>query len=269
MPTKPPREIMSESKKDLPRVYGEQDIGRILKRATELQHEEPSAPAAAGVTLAELEEIAAEAGIDPKYLRRAALEVDSGVSNKTFWSEFCGEELVLVREMPIPGELPDDGFERIVAAIQSHSRDYGQPNLLGRTLTWRAETASKTRTIQVVVTSRDGETSIRLDENLTQLASGLFAGMSAGFGVGGGIGFGLPLALAVFGSPLLGVLTPLSFIGLTIIGTREIYRRVVKKRRKAINELFERTVREAEASIASVTVGAPDSPAGALESGDG
>ena len=65
----------------LPRVYGEKEIGQILKRATDLQHEEPSAPSAAGVTLAELEDIAAEAGIDPVYLRRAAMEVDSGVAD--------------------------------------------------------------------------------------------------------------------------------------------------------------------------------------------
>jgi len=32
---------------NLPRLYGEKEIGQILKRATELQHAEPPAPSAA------------------------------------------------------------------------------------------------------------------------------------------------------------------------------------------------------------------------------
>jgi len=54
----------------LPRVYREKEIGQILKRATDLQHEEPTAPAAAGMTLAELEEIAAEAASRPCWAGR-------------------------------------------------------------------------------------------------------------------------------------------------------------------------------------------------------
>ena len=155
---------------NLTRVYGEQEIGRILKRATELQHSAPSASPAAGVTLAELEEIAAEAGIDPAYLRRAALELDAGVSDSSFWSRVVGDELVLTREVTLPGELSADGFERVLAAIQTHTRLHGQPSLLGRTLTWRAETQSKTRTMQIVVSAREGRTHIRLEENLSVAA---------------------------------------------------------------------------------------------------
>ena len=250
----------------LPRVYGEKEIGQILKRATDLQHEEPSASSAAGVTLAELEDIAAEAGIDPVYLRRAAMEVDSGVADPSFWVHITGEELMLVRDVTLPGELPDDGFERIVTAIQSHSREHGQPSLLGRTLTWRAETASKSRTIQIVVTSRDGHTSVRLEENLSQLAAGIFGGATGGFGIGIGLGVGLPIGLEVLGSVLFAVAAPLGMIGLTYLASREIYRRVVRARNRAINDLFERTVAEAEASIASVAVSGTG-PATALPPG--
>lgn len=240
---------MSDSS-NLPRIYGEKDIGRILKRATELQHEEPSAPAA-GVTLAELEEIAAEAGIDPTYLRQAALEVDSGVRDGSFWAKVVGDELMLVREMTLPGELPDAGFERLVAAIQTNSREHGHPSLLGRTLTWRAETPSKTRTVQIVVTSRDGETRIRLEENLTQTAAGWVAGMTAGAGAGFGLGLGLPIGIEVLGSVLFSIAAPLGAIGISFIASRAIYRAVVNHRRKAVNELFERTVAEAREAIAA------------------
>ena len=234
--------------KHLPRVYGDKEIGRILKRATDLQHREPSAPAA-GLTLEELEEIAAEAGIDPRYLRRAALEVDARIHEGSMWTTVVGDDLMLVREIELAGELPDSGFERIVTAIQTQSREHGQPSLLGKTLTWRAETANKSRTIQIVVSARDGHTLIRLEENLTQLAAGLFAGTTAGFGIGVGVGVGLPIALEVIGSVLFAVAAPVGIVGISYIASRAIYREVVRRRNRAIDDLFDRAVAEARASI--------------------
>ena len=242
----------------IPRVYGEKEIGKLLKRATELQYEEPTAPPAAGVTLAELEEIAAEAGIDPTYLRRAALEIESGVADGSFWAGVVGDELMLVREITLQGELPDIGFERIVAAIQMQSHEHGQPSLLGRTLTWRAETVNKSRTIQIVVSTRDGSTQIRLEENLTQMAAGLFAGTMAGFGIGAGLGIGLPIGIEVLGSVLFSVAAPLGIMGISYIGSRAIYRAIVRRRNRAINELFNRTVSEARDCIAGAQVEASE-----------
>ena len=238
---------MSDST-DLTRVYGEKEIGRILKRATELQHEEPSAPGA-GVTLAELEEIAAEAGIDPRYLRRAAVELDEGHADSSIWTRVVGDELMLVREAVLNGELDDEGFERIVSTLQTGSREHGQPSLLGRTLTWRAETSSKTRTMQVVVSSRAGRTQIRLEEDLTQTAVGWMAGLTAGAGVGVGMGVGMPIAFSVLGSAAFAVAFPLGTLTLSYLAAREAYRVTVNRRRTIVGRLFESVVQEARGAI--------------------
>ena len=240
---------------NLPRLYGEQEIGRILKRATELQHQEPTAPAAAGVSLQELEEIASEAGIDPRYLRRAALEVDSGLHDSSIWTKVVGDELTLVRELTLPGEVGQGGFERIVSVIQRHSKEHGQPSLLGQTLTWRAETASKTRTSQIVVTSRDGHTQIRLEENLTQLATGLFAGITSGFGIGLGVGVGVPMGSAILGSALFAVAAPVGALGISYIGARAIYRGIVQGRSRRIATLFDAVVEETRDCIERAVAG--------------
>ena len=144
----------------LPRIYGDKEIGQILKRATELQDEEPSAPSSSGLTLQELEEVAVEAGIDPRFLQQAALELGTNPTDSDFWPRFVGDELMLLRETTVPGELSDDGFERVASAIQIGTREHGQPSLLGRSLTWRAETPSKTRTVQV---TGHGDVSRRAD----------------------------------------------------------------------------------------------------------
>ena len=237
---------------NLPRLYDEKEVGKLLKRATELQREDPvRAAASGGLSLAELEEIAAEAGIDPTFLRRAAAEMASGETDPGGWERITGERLTLVREAVVAGELDQDGFERVVTAIQMTAREHGQPSLMGRTLTWRAETASKTRTIQVTVTSRDGETHIRAEERLHQMASGLFAGSVLGVGTGLGVGAGLPLAINVFGSAVLAVGFPAGIMGLTWVAAREIYRRVVRRRELALSALLDAMVEAASQAIAN------------------
>lgn len=239
---------MSDSQ--IPRIYGEKEIGRILKRATQLQHKEPTAPAA-GLTLSDLEDIASEAGIDLASLRRAAREVDAGRDGGSVWRTLVGDDLAVVREIELEGELPDIGFERILAAVQLVSKDHGQPALLGRTLTWRAESANKTRTIQMVVSVRDGRTLIRFEENLGQLAAGLFGGTVGGGGVGFGIGLGLPFAVEVLGSGLFAVAAPFAAMGLSYVVARAIYRNIVARRSRAADEIFDRAVTEAREAIAS------------------
>lgn len=240
---------------NLPRVYGEKEIGRILQRATELQHLEPTAPAT-GVTLAELEEIAVEAGIDPTFLRRAATELDAGIADTSFWTKVTGEELMLIRELTLPGEVEESGFERLVEVILANSQDHGQPNLVGRTLTWRAETPNKVRTVQLTVTSRDGRTHIRLEENLTQLATSVFAGGTLGAGLGVGTGVGIPLGIAL-GSVALATALPIGIVAGSFVGSRWLYRAMVRGRRRRMSTLLDRLVEATRAEIASRTLPEP------------
>lgn len=238
---------------NLPRRYDDDEVARLLKRATELHEDEPARVSrGGGLTLKELEEIAVEAGINPAYLRRAARELDEPTSPGAARSkQLLGEDTTLLYERVISGEIPDEAFEDLVAVLQSSSLDYGQPSLLGRTLTWRAETPSKTRAIQVVVTSRDGETHIRVEERLHQLAGGLFGGVTAGVGLGVGMGVGLPVGIVTLGSPLFAVAFPVSVIGLSFLGAREIYRGLVSGRRRVLSELTERLAQRVTAAVAS------------------
>jgi len=246
---------------NLPRLYDEKEVGRLIKRATELQREEPMrAAVSGGLSLDELADIAAEAGIDPRYLRRAALELDSGVGGSTLGSRFTGEQTVLFGEAVIPGELPKSGFERLVSVIHLVSHEHGQPSLLGRTLTWQAETANKTRSLQVVVSVRNGETHVRVEERLAQLAGAVFGVSLGAVGTTVGLGVGLPIAVEVFGSALLAVGFPLGAMALSYLGAREIYRRLVGRRRSAVSELMEQLTREAEACIAERALEDPEGP---------
>ena len=237
------------SNKPVPtRLYGEKEVGKILKRATELQRDRPAGGAGSGLSLQELEEIAAEAGIDPRHLRDAAMELESGDLGVTGLAKLVGDQLTLVREAVVPGELPDEGFEGVVGVIQGASHEHGQPSLLGRTLTWQAETPTKTRSIQLVVSVRKGETRVRIEERLHQMVGVVFGSSMGGVGAGVGLGVGIPLS-QVLGSVLLGVAFPVGTLAVTYIAGRWIYRAVVDGRRKAVDALMDAVVEEVRERI--------------------
>ena len=251
---------MTEPSRSL-RLYDEKEVARILERATELQSDRPSpAGGRSGMSLEELESIAREVGIDPVHLKRAARELDTRTPGDDAAKGLLGGPLSLVLERTIPGELDESDFEPIVLEIQLHTDSHGLPSLMGRTLSWQAETASKTRTLQVVVSSRNGETLIRIEERLHQFASGLFAGTVAGVGGGVGIGVGLPLGLEVIGSTLFAVAFPLGVIGVTYLGCREIYRQVIRRRSRRLQELLESLTDVVERSIQPRLPGPGDLP---------
>lgn len=241
-----------------PRRYTEEEVGRILKRATEIQIADPSSPGAAGMTLDELEEIALEAGIDPRHLRRAALEVQSGAGDDSLASRLAGRPFDLSVEATVAGELSEAGFERVASEIHQAVRDHGRSSQIGRTLTWQGESAQKTRSMQVIVTSRDGETRIRVEERMHELAKQLFAGLVWGGGVGAGTGIGVGIGLGALNSALFAAVFPLGAVGLAYIGAREVYRRQVEGRQRAMTGLLERVRAEVERSVGATTIAASE-----------
>ncbi len=236
-------------------------MGKLLERATELQREDPvRANPSGGFSLEELEEIAAEAGIDPQHLRRAAAEMESG-GGAEGWEHLIGEKVTLVRQAVVPGELREEGFERVLAAVQGVAHAHGQPSLLGHTLTWQAETAQKSRSLQVVVSSRNGETHIRAEERLHRAATGLFVGTTWGMGAGLGVALGTSVGLEVLGSTLFAVACPIGMVGLALVTARQIYRVIVRRRRAVLTTLVERVADEVAAAVAESSLAGTETPA--------
>jgi len=211
------------------------------------------------MTLAELEEVAREAGIDTALVRRAALEMDGegGERAASAWESALGERTAIVRETWVEGELREEDLEELVGLIQGSVNDHGQASVMGRTLTWQGGPSDNTRKVSVMVTSRDGWTRIRVEEHLGQLAGGLYGGLVGGLGMGVGLGVGLPLGLAVLHSAAIAVAAPIGVLGLTYTGVRYLYRGIVRSRREILERLFERLVEEVEHGMAA---GPPEDP---------
>jgi len=230
------------------RRYGDKEVGLILKRAAELQRQEPaSATEGGGLTLSELEEIAAEAGIDPRYLRRAATDIDAGGSTLSSGkaSYFFGAPLTIELERTLAGEFPEEEFSLLVPDVQQAAGGHGQTSALGKVFTWQSSTPQGERSLQVTVTSSDGRTRIRIEERLSTLAGNLFGRMVGGGGGGIGLGVGLGVG-AGLQSAAFAILWPVSIIGGAYLLARSIYTSTARKRQRVLRDLLDRLTERIE-----------------------
>jgi hypothetical protein len=236
----------------LPRRYDDDEVARILKRATEIRRDRrlPAHPLQdEGLTLEELEEIAREAGIDVAHLRQAALEVDTGNDRLAPMEQFVGGPLTAAQEEVVEGELDEDGFQVLLHTLQQGLGEFGLPSLMARTLTWKNETAKNGgRSTMATVSVRGGRTTIRIEESYQQVAGGFQGGITVGGGVGVGVGFGVPLATAA-GSLLTGIAFPVGAILAAYVIARGTYRDYVGRRQRKIAEVLARMVEVARQEV--------------------
>ena len=242
------------------RRYSEKEVGLILRRATEFQRSEPSVADPTGLTLAELEEVASEVGIDPAYLRRAAAELEVGAASGP-WERLLGAPIAFVLERTIPGELPESSFEELVPMMQAATVGQGNASAVGKTLTWSSRSDTNTSSQQVLVTCRDGETLIRVEERLAGFAGGLFGGLMGGGGVGVGIGVGGALGTAL-GSVAFMIAFPVAIIGASYGAARGFFAAHVRKRRARMQVLLDQLAERVEGDVAERTLSPspPSSP---------
>jgi hypothetical protein len=237
------------------RKFNDEEVALIIKRAAELQQtEQASEEPGNALSLSEVEEIAKEAGIDPRLIRRAAqgLERPSETSRPSPW---IGAPTRIVFERVVDGEIPVEEFESLVNEIRRTFGDNGMPSVLGRTLAWTSTQTggrrhSRGRQVDVSVTSRGGVTTIRVEEELRNIAGALFGGLVGGGG-GGTTGISIGIGIGAFHSaPLAGL------IWVTIAGgfytlARTIFGRMSEKRESQLRELIGRLEEQVSETIAT------------------
>ena len=151
------------------RLYSDKEISAVLKRAAELQRGRGSA-GTSGLSLAELEQIAAEVGIDPDFVKTAAMELEEGRTEDTFhlWGGPTSVEL----ERIVEGEVSEARWEEIVAEIRRIYEVAGETGQVGRTLEWihRHQTGERAH---VTLTPMGQQTRIRIFYRMTDWAVAL------------------------------------------------------------------------------------------------
>jgi hypothetical protein len=260
---------MTDSTPSPSRRFSEKEVAQIIKRASELQQEEAPAESTSGMSLAELEQVAREAGLDPALVRRAATDLDSRVTDQRP-SRVLGAPTTLRLERTIEGEVPIDEYEPIVLEIQRVLGEVGTGATLGRSLQWTMDRTGRrrhsARAVHVMITPRNGRTTIRIEEPLNGLVGGLFGGLMGGLGgglTGPAIGFGI-------GTLHSGVAT-IGLVGGVVSGAyllaRTIFVRVARGRGERLQELMSRLAEHVASTAVSAPALAPPAERRTLEQG--
>jgi hypothetical protein len=232
------------------RRYADADTERILRRAAELQG---TAEPATSPTLTELQQIADEAGIEPRYVRQAAAEL----ATSSRGGGMAASSAVLGLERVVPGEIPASEFDALVEAIRAATGMAGQATVLGRGFTWSSGAPGQPtppRAITLTVTAVDGETTLRTTESLASVASD-----HLGAGVASALIGGFGAVAAAGGDPSIGVIAAaVAWAGGSLLAARGMHQRAAGRRRAHLAELLERVAERCEALIP------PDRDAGSL-----
>lgn len=183
------------------RIYSEDEIRNLMRRAAELQRNAPD-ERTPGLTVAEMEHAAAEAGIAPEFLRAALRESAFGVRAHDASGQTKTHVWV---ERVVPGELSEVDWENVViflrrrygsdlgAMVGNEMFGTGTTEQIGSMRTWR-HTSGLGVTSEFSVRTIDGAQHVRFERRVG-LASPRVEG----------IGYGAVFALVAAGI-LAGVL---------------------------------------------------------------
>ena len=188
-------------------------------------------------SLEELEKIASEAGLDKALVRQAAAELLSGRKpvRPSPLSRLFGP-LSLRFETVLPGALEQEAHGLLLDAIARELGLPGQLSQAGRSFSWSIN--DQARSLNVHVSTRSGQTVVRIHERLGSLAGGIWGGV-----LGGGGGTLVPLAAigagALVGGPMAVTAAVALSLGASVFGTRALYRHAVRRRERALSSLFD------------------------------
>lgn len=190
------------------RRYSEEEFAIIIRQASEL-HEGRAAGGTEGTTsglsLAEIQAIAREVGLDADKVARAAAALPTGGGREG--KGLLGGPVKYLYEAEVPGELAEGDMGRVLDTLRREVKHQGEAvDVLGA-LEWKS--VGWTNQVHVTIAPRDGKTAVRIlaDRSATAVLATLFPILgwliAAGLTAGSLEAVGLPAA-TIMGVGVLG-----------------------------------------------------------------
>jgi len=258
----------SDSPRTPSKLVSDTEAQQIWQRAADLQAltgATPQPPAVAevrdasrdadvtrGFRLTQIRDAAVEAGIPAKYIEQvfaehglAASQQTASVVDRTAAANgFLGSPTRLEYEIVVDGEMPTSDYDLLLDVIRRDVGESGSLGTVGRSFSWQS---AGRRNIQVSVVPRNGKTTIRVSENLRNLAGGLFGGIMGGYG-GGTTGMWVAVAVGTH-SVVVGIAAWLGNLALAYGVARGILRSAGNRRGDSLRNLAQALASEARLAI--------------------
>ena len=251
------------------RIYSEEEVAKLIRRAVELESKRSDSGSTGpdkGLTLHDLEKIAADAGIDPELMHRAAEEFENSTLSHQIEETTRVTKSEIVAEHWIKGKLTPQIMDDLVIELNHRFgtseddinwwdrlwNDYsGKPqiNRTGSSVDWRFKDEIELYTTRALIQQRGEKLRIRVSKrqgwNLSWKSEGshLFLAISSLvlFTVIGGI-----LGFALLDSPLMGILGGASLAALLVPITVAYGKRRLKHHVDEVSEIAEELVVQAK-----------------------
>jgi hypothetical protein len=203
--------------------YSEDEAALILRRAAEIQ---PGRT----MSLAELEAVADEAGIERSLVRQAAMEIRS--AQPIAAPSGPVGMMRVVHERSVPARLQPGARDAMLAEIRRHLPGKGRLEELGDELIWSANN----RQLRIIVTPRNDQTLVRVEERFGGLVGGLYGGIVGGGGMAG-LGWIIPVCIAALHMPILIPVFFVAWLYATYLLARGIYTKIRDERHAQLQAL--------------------------------
>ena len=238
------------------RRYDEREVGLILKRLAELQLTENARADARSMSRAEIEEVAADLGIDRRLVQRAVAEValHERVGQTSWW---LGGKTAIMFEESLGGAIDDDSVTRMIEVLRRNLGDPGTLDVSGTTRIWMS-TDKAPRRVHFSVVAHGNQTTLRLEERLAD-AGNMTVSLAALGGFFAGVMILIPLKALVAKGALLLAIGPIlaggSFLGW--LTGRVVWKRFGRRYASDIGRMFSKIL---ETRDPPTTARGPDSP---------
>lgn len=231
---------MPSSSDDAPR-FGTDAAQAIFRRAAE--HQEMAQAAvradADGLTLAELQAIGTEAGIDPAYVAAAAAEFSTPepTDDAPWW--YAGPATIEA-EGVMPGTITDGPvWAAIVRELRNAFDADGIATQLDNTLEWSFNRAQGTESTRVTATPEQHGTRIRITQSMRELAQ-VGPMMGGGFGLVG-LAIGATLALGGGQPDVVGPMVVFMALSVLFLGAGiPLFRAYARRQQHRLDAIMDR-----------------------------
>jgi hypothetical protein len=219
--------------------FTDEEFSLILKRAAELQTQRPHAPGT-GYSLADMQEIAREAGIAPSVVAEAAAEL--AAERETGHTVARGGAAHFRYESRVAGELPEQARAELVDVMRAHTALAGELREEMGALVWSASDNIGLTTVRVAPRAGGTKITVAADRDETMLLA-WGASSVVGFFVGGV----LALVLREAGVPRAAALAVwlVTMLALAWGGGRVLWRRRAEWWAEHVRQLGEALTRAA------------------------
>ena len=152
----------------MPRRFSEEEAQRIFALVAERQR---AASDASGLSLAELEEAARAAGLDPALVAVAAAELDAAPHPERTLAKAPVE---VIRHRVVAGPLDDDAWAQMVSAARSEFGEPGMAGQVGRLREWTSFSGGTKNNVVTRVTAEptEGGTRVTVSRSVRDLVFG-------------------------------------------------------------------------------------------------